>query len=413
MAVINKKQGFLPHKTIQQLFVLAALTTLLGLQLFLFSQDDDDTYLHGITPSTTLSNQQESYRIEDPLTCLTQECLNDNARRVARIYPTKPIKKWCSQSSGPPWQSLVLVKVPKAASSTAAGVALRIHNYTGCAVQYHHREGHEYANKSSSRSFFFAPLREPTARALSHAFFFTISPLNITPTDKAVIRTLHIKRAGPPQMGKGGYQFNYISPVRIAPHFVWSSNHPENVVQPERTMQLVQSVMDFYDLFLLVERMDESLTLLSILTNLPLTRVLAVSAKVSGNYVLSRYGKHKGQCRHQSKYFASPAVRQHVESRPWLAMNYADEILHRAANFSLDLTIEHIGRDRFRRSLREFQNLAENARRYCKERIGTGCTDDGKPVQPIEPCYERDFGCGYQCIDEMLAQIAGSNLSIS
>jgi hypothetical protein len=88
-----------------------------------------------------------------------------------------------------------------------------------------------------------------------------------------------------------------------------------------------------------------------------------------------------------------------------MAKNYADYLLYYAADASLDMTIEHIGKERFGKALAEFQALQDKVRADCGERLGSGCTSDGKPVMPIEACYERDFGCGYQCINEVLSNM--------
>jgi hypothetical protein len=109
------------------------------------------------------------------------------------------------------WQGLLLVKVPKAASSTSAGVILRIANQSddddsSChttAVQWQHLEGMFYANRTTSRSFLVAPIRHPAQRAFSSTWFFLLAPLNITDSDENVIRGLNTRRGGGKTKGKG------------------------------------------------------------------------------------------------------------------------------------------------------------------------------------------------------------------
>ena len=155
---------------------------------------------------------------------------------------------------------------------------------------------------------------------------------------------------------------------------------------------------------LVVERMDESLTALALLTGLSLKDVLVTSSKVAGGYLLVRVGKEAGHCRRQLKGPMSEGVRNYTESEEWLAMNYADEILFRAANASLDRTIESIGRDRFDLALQEFLRLKEQVLQECGSRLGFGCTDQGEPVEE-EQCYFRDFGCGYSCVDSVVDRV--------
>jgi hypothetical protein len=105
------------------------------------------------------------------------------------------------------WQGLLLVKVPKAASSTSAGVVLRIANQSHLcdttAVQWQHLEGIFYANRTRATSFLVAPIRQPAARAFSSTWFFLLAPLNITDSDENVIRALNTRRVGGKTKGKG------------------------------------------------------------------------------------------------------------------------------------------------------------------------------------------------------------------
>jgi hypothetical protein len=101
----------------------------------------------------------------------------------------------------------------------------------------------------------------------------------------------------------------------------------------------------------------------------------------------------------------SSTVKAFFESDEWLASNYADYVLWHAVNSSLDLTIERLGRSRFNSKLQKFLYLKELVIRECNERLGQGCSDSGEPLEHQEPCYERDFGCGFSCIDEQLSSI--------
>jgi hypothetical protein len=154
--------------------------------------------------------------------------------------------------------------------------------------------------------------------------------------------------------------------------------------------------------------MDESLTALALVTGLPLSDVLVTNSKVAGSYLLVRPdspGRQKaGTCHRQIKGPISDGVRRYVESDEWRAMNYADEILFRAANASLDRTIAAIGPDLFASKLNEFQRLKEKVLQTCGSRLGFGCSDQGVPL-PEEQCYLRDFGCGYSCVDDVVDNV--------
>jgi hypothetical protein len=339
--------------------------------------------------------------------CLTSECFQKQGGLLARAFPDRPKESWCIPATRPEentfrdgkWQGLLLVKVPKAASSTTAGLTLRIANQTGCAVQFEHREGIHYS-KRHAESFLLGTVRQPAARAFSMAYFFIIAPLNITPTDPNIIRSVN-RRLGGRARGKGGYMSRYMSLRPIPPHSVWKRNEPNRVQNETLVMDFVQEIVNCYDFIMVVERMDESLTALALVTGLDLGSVLSTSAKVSGEYKLARAGKNEGRCSKQAKGKMSKGVKEYFETKKWLAMNYADYVLYEAANRSLDLTIEQIGRDRFDLALADFRRLKAKATQVCGEHAGLGCTGDGIAL-PENTCYVRDFGCGHKCVDAML-----------
>lgn len=195
----------------------------------------------------------------------------------------------------------------------------------------------------------------------------------------------------------------YLSLEPIEPRSVWTPHSPTFVINPEKLHAKIQTLLESYDFMIVVERMDESLTALALLTGLSLADVLITNSKVAGSYLLSRVGKEAGKCQRQLKGPLSAGVKNYTESEEWLAMNYADEILFRAANASLDRTIEQIGRDKFEQSLQQFLRLKERVLKVCGPRLGFGCSDTGEPLEE-EQCYLRDFGCGYSCVDSVTDQ---------
>jgi hypothetical protein len=169
------------------------------------------------------------------------------------------------------------------------------------------------------------------------------------------------------------------------------------VTTPELVHDRIKEIFNGYDFLMVAERMDESLTALALLTGLNIADVLVKDSKVAGHYIYSRYGFKKDQCHWQQKKGPSPGVARYFNSNEWLNLNYADEILWRAANASLDKTIETLGRNRFQSALQEYKRLQHLVFEACPQDFG--CTSDGKPLPVIEKCYDRDFGCGYECID--------------
>jgi hypothetical protein len=360
--------------------------------------------------------------------CLTKTCLEALGKQFARAFPKKSIQEWCTSSTRTTtsstttnsiWQGLLHVKVPKAASSTTAGVVLRIHNHTHCAVEHVHRLGYEYKQRNVETSFLVASLRDPAERALSAVYYFVLMPQleqkhqqqlqqsttgrnttvssNTTTTtpfffsDNTIIRSLHTKQGGKTR-GKGGYMYNYLSLKEIPPRSVWTPLDPLKI-HSNLLQDLQTNVLQEYNFLMVVERLEESLVVLALLTGLSLQQLLVASAKQSGSYILARIGRTVGICQRKQRYQVSSGVQAYLESPEWLWMNYADYVLHSAANASLDRTIdETIGRHEFDEALKDYKRLQQHVIQYCgEERLGSGCTQTGETILPMEDCYENDL----------------------
>jgi hypothetical protein len=165
-----------------------------------------------------------------------------------------------------------------------------------------------------------------------------------------------------------------------------------------------------YDCLMVSERLDESNVALALLMGLDLSVVFPpTSAKMSsGNYSMIR-NPQKGKLYHTCRYYVPRyqqvpvEVRTYLTSPRYLAKTYADQLIYWAANMSLDLTINQSGRERFERALNEYRAFQQEAQYRCCKQLGSGCTTNGTAVRPIEACYDNAFGCGYQCVDEIVA----------
>jgi hypothetical protein len=79
--------------------------------------------------------------------------------------------------------------------------------------------------------------------------------------------------------------------------------------------------------------------------------------------------------------------------------------LFAAANLSLDLTIQRLGEERFQAALKEYRYWKTQERQKCASQVQFPCSRSGEPQheKSAQNCYTRDLGCGYKCIDELLA----------
>jgi hypothetical protein len=327
---------------------------------------------------------------------------------------------------------LIFVKVHKAASSTLAGVNLRIaHNYGRCrwrttnsytqsnvdntsmeetTTKCHSHEVHDdsqrFHQRDSTRSFMYTSIRDPTQRALSW-IFYVASNRGKNLTDAYILEKLQDRTyftAGIVSnsqihsfRNEAGAQVGYLHTGPRVEHPLWSTDHPQTIMNLSLSISRVAEVLQQYDLILIVERLHESLVVLQLLLGLNTSDILYLSAKQSGAYSYS-FRPNPG-CHLISKSFITPAMATFLSSGQWYAQNYQDFLLYKAANASLDLTINSLGRKRFNKALTKYKTMMESAK-VCDDEAITPCTSEGVEQNETN-CYHKDWGCGYPCLDRI------------
>jgi len=353
--------------------------------------------------------------------CLHQNCIEQEASRIAHAFPDRTDRSWCLPNKHATSEftddqekckGIVLVKVPKGASSTSAGVAIRIKHRQECgAVQWRHKLATEYSRCSNkSQAFLFTTIRDPAARAVSTIFFHIVSRKNVTATDdfmKSSLTQSTDPHFGAVSEGQGGFQLRYTSPREIPKYSAWSTTNKEIVLDPNTVLENVRHTINAYDFLIVTERMDESLVAMALLLGIDVGDVLVTSSKVAGGrYHFAKLPHEVFKCFPTVKSFVSRGIQSFLGSDEWRAMNYGDYLLHAAANQSLDRTIERLGRDRFDRALAEYRRLRAIEEKQCAPHVKFPCNDHGEPQPELSKrsCYLSfyDFGCGYKCIDKML-----------
>lgn len=130
------------------------------------------------------------------------------------------------------------------------------------------------------------------------------------------------------------------------------------------------------------------------LLRIPLSDVLYLSAKLNGGY--------DDHCFFIQPSFLTPGMKEFIESDEWKGIIKEDLALYKAANHSLDLTIERLGRNNFEKNLILYKAALAEGNRRCKDKTVFPCTNDGKLVPPLETdCLWSDAGCGAVCLDEV------------
>jgi hypothetical protein len=134
------------------------------------------------------------------------------------------------------------------------------------------------------------------------------------------------------------------------------------------------------------------------LLRVPLSDVLYLSAKRNGGY--------DDHCVLIQPASLTPNMEKFIESDEWQEIIKEDLALYRAANQSLDLTIQRLGPDKFAKNLSIYKSALEEANKRCLKKTVFPCTKDGERVPPAQTdCLWSDAGCGAECLDQVASEL--------
>ena len=259
-------------------------------------------------------------------------------------------------------------------------------------------------------------MRDPAERALSTIFFHNISrrrpSVQFNVPDDEIIDLLRYsadEHSGATSQGQGGFQLRYTAWKDIAPYQFYNASRPRRVRHPTALLNVVEETLRNYDFIAVTDRMEESLVAMALLMDVPVADMVVSSSKVSGqHYQFVHLPHNQYRCLPTVASYVNPRVQRFLESDTFRAANWGDYLLHKAASVSLDRTIDEIGPERFGRALAEYRRLRAQEQEECAPHVQFPCSNTGVPQPNIskESCYLPffDFGCGYQCIDDMIAR---------
>jgi hypothetical protein len=300
----------------------------------------------------------------------------------------------------------------------------------------------EYPQRNKDRSFLFSLVRDPTKRAISEFFHFHVSYSQVEPTtanflkvlrrpqsNNALIRDLTFNSTVPHQMTME-YR-HYDQTKRIAESK--TKPNPNNQTKRRRRRRrllaiaedqriihpppldypkIVMDILENYDFIAVMERMDESLVALKLLLGLTIEEILYVKASRSAGSFSNGPIRDGRPCLYLIPSFLTPGIQDFLytpgANDRWMEYTKGDRLLHRAANQSLNRTIDDVfGRDRFETELREFQNAQHYANAICTAApalVLSMCDDHGKSVvtdpNRTTTCYIWGEGCDHKCLNE-------------
>ena len=353
---------------------------------------------------------------------------SDYSNQSPKLSATWPLRRdtsrWCYLDNGVE-KGLVYVKVPKAASSTLAGVNMRIARKVGERVlqktnglflffwkkQSNHicshtfKHGREFLLREQKRAQFpqrrqldwllWSFVREPASRGISAFYHFQVSRKKQWPTLGHLMNYLKEESSN--------FQFFYLAKHKTPQDLVALDNQKHEYI----VSRIQNYILKEYHFLGIVERWTESLAVMILLWDLNIEDVIVMSSKLSGGYDDGRYkdGCIKIQQRQRGEEEDERFLTKYLNST-FRDENKYDYILYEMANKRLTATIEALGADRVGEVQRKIEVLQNEVEGKCLDAAIFPCSKDGvwQYKQSNKDCYWSDSGCGYPCVDRTLSK---------
>ena len=332
---------------------------------------------------------------------------NNNNNLYHETGPSRVFPKWTRPFPCAEWEGsyrrtattegFLYLKEIKTGSSTLAGVTMRIARNMArrlhresemCRSRFFHGRARRYEHRLPNQSFLWTVLREPTARLLSKFFHFAVSRQDVTPN------------AAQMEAFFRGYR------VWIVDHAYYLKTMTLRDINPREIAlypNFTHTLLHDYDFIGITERMDESLVVLQLLLGLETGDILYMSSKSQGSF---EYMPKHQSCIHLMRKFMTPDMERLVlRSEFWQNYTEADRMIYRAANRSLDLTMDVLGRNVVARELAKLRFAQKLAYQQCREATVFPCDEDGIDHHNTTTCLFQDSACGYQCLDQLATQL--------
>lgn len=308
-------------------------------------------------------------------------------------------------------QGLFYLKLCKTASSTSAGVHVRLaknlakrqrpsKEWPLCRARFLHGwagpQLYRYGARDKENSFLWTTVREPTKRYISEFFHFAVAREGRPTTLRSFVHFLrkgnHADHHSLSWLSVYGYNF----PGKYGPRTRQRKNPFAVKSNPTK---IANEIMNEYDFIALTERMDESMVVLSMLLRVPLRDVLYLSSKQSGGY---DDGAFDNKCFKIPPSKLTLPMQQHLESPEWKEYVAPELALWKAANKSLDLTIDRLGRAEVESQVVLFKQVLAAVEQTCGKTTKFPCTATGVRIPDNEThCVLGDMACGLDCIDKV------------
>jgi hypothetical protein len=335
-----------------------------------------------------------------------------NQNQSLPCFPPEPNWRDVSVQMTPSDVGFLFLKAYKTGSSTSSGINLRMarnvarqhhqqhdkdNAFEICRSRFHHAWASDrYATRKVDDSFLWTVIRSPAQRIVSQFFHFEVSRHKLEPSDWNFINYI---RSAAKNTQKGVVFDYYLGALSTVPY------RPGNHTSTSQKVETANRILKDYDFIGITERMDESVVALSMLNGLALADVLYLKAKGHGGFD-DAGGRKDNTCTYIWPSFVSDGMQAFFETEEWKEIIHWDSVLYQAANRSLDMTIDQLGRPEFEQQLAKYQHAKEIVHDRCLPVTVFPCSAGGKfSRETATDCLWRDSGCGMSCMDQVSTEL--------
>jgi hypothetical protein len=341
-----------------------------------------------------------------PFTSHSYSKNHSNLNQSLPCFPPEPNWRGLNVQQSPSDVGFLFLKPAKTGSSTSAGINLRMarnvarqqqrhdkdNDFEICRSRFDHVWASDlYANRKADDSFLWTVIRSPGPRIVSQFFHFAVSRLKVEPSDLNFVRYVR----GAAKKTRSIVFDYYLGVLSTVPY------EPKNRTSTSQQVETANRILKDYDFIGITERMDESVVALSMLNGLALADVLYLKAKGHGGFDDAGYDN---TCTYIWPSFVSKGMQAFFETEEWKEIIHWDNVLYQAANRSLDLTIDQLGRPEFEQQLAKYQHAKEIVHDRCLPVTDFPCSAGGKFAHKTD-CLWKDSGCGMSCMDQVSTEL--------
>jgi hypothetical protein len=345
--------------------------------------------IHSEVSSKRTFREEYFYRATDKVPPVAaRSFLSDGRPQWLPCWEPEPDWQAYTTQMTPTPDGFFFLKTYKTGSSTSSGIHLRMarnvarRRRTGfdlCKARFAHAWASSlYHHRDRKKSFLWTVVRDPTARAVSQLFHFHVSREQHNASDAELMGRVRSDTAM--------FRNYYLSSLSV-------QGYRPKKDDPRAS---VHQILQDYDFVAVTERMDESAVALAMILGLPLADVLYLKAKGHGGY--DDAGGDGHSCTMIQPSFVSDGMEAFFRSDEYQDMVQWDYLLYQAANRSLDLTIESLGRDTFARKLLQYKKALALSVENCLAITRFPCSSTGQLREETD-CLWKDSGCGSDCLD--------------